>query len=70
VLDHPQPRRGIVMGAIDAHAVHALVQKVMNKGVVVRRLARHGNHDPGPAPGGRGAQQGFGVFGKQPLATR
>ena len=67
VLDHPQPRRGIIMGAIDAHAVHALLEQVMNEQVIVRGLARHGDHDADPAPAGCRTQQGFGVFGEQPL---
>ena len=57
MFDHPQPRRGVVMSAIDAHAVHALLKQAVNEGVIVCRLARHGDHNPDPAPGGGGTQQ-------------
>jgi hypothetical protein len=57
------------MGTIDAHTIHALLEQVMNEHVIVRSLARHGDHDSDPALGGCGAQQGFGVFGKQPAPT-
>jgi hypothetical protein len=67
VLDHAQPRRSVIMGAIDAHAVHALLKQVLNKKVVFRSLARHGDHDPDSAPTGRGPKQGVGVFGEQLL---
>jgi hypothetical protein len=68
VLDHAQPRRGVITGAIDAHAVHALLEQVLNKKVVFRSLARHGDHDPDSAPTGCGPKQGVSVFGKQLLS--
>jgi hypothetical protein len=69
MFDHPQPPRGVVMGTIDAHAVHALLEQVMNEEVIIRSLTRHGDHDPDLAPRGHGPQQGVRVFGEQPLTV-
>jgi hypothetical protein len=52
------------MGTIDAHTVHALLEQVMDEQVLVRGLARHGDHDADSALGWCGAQQGVGVFGQ------
>jgi len=67
VLDHAQPRRGVIMGAIDAHAVHALLEQVLHEKIVFRSLARHGDHNPNSTPFGRGSKQGFSMFGEQLL---
>jgi hypothetical protein len=69
MLNHPQPGRGVVMGAIDAHAVHALQDQVVNKEVIISSLTRHCDHDPDAPSRGPGSQQGFGVFGQQPLTS-
>jgi hypothetical protein len=49
MFDHLSPSRCIVVGAVDPHAIHAALDKVANERVIVRRLARHGDHDPNPA---------------------
>jgi len=45
VHDHPLPRLGIVVGAVDAHAVHAVAQELEHQTRVARGFARHGHHD-------------------------
>ena len=48
------------MRAVDAHAVHALLKKIVDKGVVLSRFAGHGHHDR-DAASRRGSQHRFGV---------
>jgi len=64
MLDHPQPRCRVVMGTIDAHAIHAVLEKIVNESIINRRLGWHGDHDPDPALDGGGAQQAVGVLRK------
>ena len=56
------------MRAIDPHAVHAALQQVVNESEIVRRLARHGDHDPTPPPRRRGSKKGFGMRGQEALS--
>lgn len=53
------------MGAVDSHAVHALLQQLMDEEGIVRRFTRHGDHDADPAPRGRGTQEGVGMVHEQ-----
>ena len=71
VLDHQHPRRFVVVGAIDAHAVHAALQELADEGVVTGRLTGHRDHDPDrPGRGWRTEQRGsvpgqqLGTFGE------
>ena len=56
VADHAAPGRRPVMRAIDARAVHALPEGIPHEGVVAGGLRRQGDHEPGPAMRGRGAE--------------
>ena len=57
------------MGAVDAHAVHALGQQVVDEARVVGGFARHGDHDAHvPARFGR-AEQIVGMLLEQMLAV-
>ena len=58
-----------VVRAVDAHAVHALLEKIADQGVVVSGFAGHGHHDRDAARR-RGSQHRFGVSLQQPLAGR
>ncbi len=65
ILDHAEPKFGIVVRAIDAHAVHPGLDKLAN-GLVIRRcLGTHGYHDSNGAPGRRRPEERFGMFFKQ-----
>ena len=57
VLDHPRPDLGVVVGAVDPHAVHAVREQVTNQSGVLGSLARHRHHHAHAAAGGRGAEQ-------------
>jgi len=61
VFDHAQPGARLVVGAVDAHAVHAAGQEVVHQLVVEGRLARHGHHDAHVAADRGGAEQGLGM---------
>ena len=65
VLDHLHPRRVVVVGAIDAHAVHAALQELADEGVVAGRLTGHRDHDPDRPARGRRTEQRGGVPGQQ-----
>jgi hypothetical protein len=67
VLDHAPPLGGPVVRAIDAHAVHTLLQQLRHEGVVVGSLARHRDHDGHAAAGRSWPQHGLGVGIEQPL---
>jgi len=49
VLDHLEPRRCVVMRAIDPQAVHTLQKQVVDERVLLRGLARQGDHDANAA---------------------
>jgi hypothetical protein len=65
VSDHAGPRLGGVVGAVDAHAVHALKDEIADEIVVGGCFGRHRNHDADVASRGNRTEQGFGVFFKQ-----
>jgi len=46
VMDHLEPIRRRVMGAIDSHAIHAVFQQFMDQSVIFGGLTRHSHHDP------------------------
>ena len=45
VLDHASPCRVVVMRAVDAHAVHAVLEQVLDQAVIVGGFAGHRDHD-------------------------
>ena len=57
VLGHPPPGRRLIVGAVDAHDIHACQQEVADQVVGIRGLRRHGDHDPNLAAGGRRSQE-------------
>ena len=48
----------MIVGAVDAHAIHAAGDKVADQAVVGCGLARHGDHDPDVAVDWFGPEQG------------
>jgi hypothetical protein len=68
ITDHPQPGFGIVMGAVDAHAIHAVADEVANELVVGGGVGGHSDHDADFASGRRRTEQGISV-GFQELGT-
>ena len=65
VGDHPRPVGGVVVRAIDPHAVHAAIEQLANEQVILGCLARHRDHDPDGPLGGFRAEQLLGVRIKQ-----
>ena len=46
-LDHSLPDRGVVVGAVDAHDLHAGLDEIADQRRLVGGFARHRHHDPG-----------------------
>ena len=59
---------GIVVCAVDPHAIHAGGHEFAHQQIVGRRLARHRHHDADAAPVGSGSQKRVGVSSEQHLA--
>jgi hypothetical protein len=68
MLYHPRPLHLVIVGTIDAHAVHTLLEKIINEIVVLSRLARHGHHDADHASKGCDSEKGIGMFSQPTLA--
>ena len=68
MLDHARPAIGLVVRAVDAHAVHALLDELRHQRVVVGGLAGHGHHDRDAATVGTRPQRRFGVRIEQALS--
>ncbi len=67
VLDHFQPDIGIIMCAVNPHAIHTLLQQIMNQGVIIRGLTGHGNHVADIPAGVVLSEQRIGMLFKQLL---
>ena len=70
IADHAAPGFRMVMGAVDAHAIHTVANQVAHQLIVRGRVRGHGDHDADLSAGRRGTQQGLGVGLQQlsPLA--
>jgi hypothetical protein len=68
IADHAEPCFWIVMGAVDAHAIHAVPYEVAYKLIVRGRVRGHGNHDPDLSARWSRTEKGIG-FGFQQLAS-
>jgi hypothetical protein len=64
VVDHAQPGVRPVVGAVDAHDIHAGGQQAGDQARVVGRRRRHGHHDPRGTLAGRRAEQFARVLGE------
>src|SRR4030095_5560770 len=51
MLDHARPCAFIVMRTVDTHAVHTVLDQMLDQAVVNGRLAGHGDHDRDAAVG-------------------
>jgi hypothetical protein len=61
VLQHASPRAGVIMCAVDPHAVHPLLQELVDEHIVLCSFAGHRNHDGDAALGGTLTEYGVGV---------
>ena len=67
VIEHPGPRSLVVVGAVDAHAVHAVLDQAMDQRVVVCGFAWQGHHNGHATFGGNRAEQRSGMRIQQAL---
>ena len=68
VPDHALPDLRMVVGAVDAHDLHAGLHQVADQHRLLGGLARHRHHDARPAAAARGTEDGVGVLGEQGIA--
>ena len=61
MLDHARPRAVIVMRTVDTHAVHTVLDQMLDQAVVNGRLAGHRDHDRDAAVGWHRPEEGMGV---------
>ena len=61
MLDHARPCAFVIMRTVDTHAVHTVLDQMLDQAVVDGRLAGHGDHDRDAAVGWHRPEQGVGV---------
>jgi hypothetical protein len=61
IADHPNPRFRMVMGAVDAHAIHAVPDEVAYELIVRCSVRGHGHHDSDSSAWRRGTEEGVGI---------
>ena len=61
MLDHALPCAVSVMRTVDTHAVHTVLDQMLNQAVVNGRLAGHRDHDRDAAVGWHRPEEGMGV---------
>jgi hypothetical protein len=69
VVDDERPGLLVIVSAIDPHAIHALAEEVADEGVVMRGLARHGDHDADAAAMDGRAEEVVRMFGEESLTV-
>ncbi len=62
---HAGPHLGAIVSAVDPHAIHPLLQQIMNNPVIFSRLGSHGDHDSDVSSRMSRTEQGFSMLFQQ-----
>ena len=65
VAHHSGPCLGAVVGAVDAHAIHAMKNEIADEVIVSGGFRGHGHHNANVAAGRRGTEQDFRILFEQ-----